>query len=528
VDYNFEQNWQTPLVVAVCFNDANMANQLLVMGAVYKPQNLIRGTCSPVRLAIRLGRTRMMERLLMVPTIDWSVYNLNLALEFAIESKNEQIIRLIVNAGSKVDHPLRDPLRGEKTALAVAVELNDSPLVEYLLRAGAKPNRRMYVEGETLQVGPQSLLRKAVSDWNIEIVQLLLEAGANVNYDRMFDNRSKYIPSRGTALEAACGNGDQELTRLLIDAGAEINAPCTGICGGKTAFQAAAAQGHLGIVQLLLDARVDVNAPAAELSGRTALQAAAEYGNLDLVQLLLDAGADVNAPAAKNNGRTALQAAAENGRHEVLKLLIHAGADHDIPPARGHGMTALGLAVKAHCSQTVRLLLEFKADLDCGSTYDGRFLLPIQAAARSGRIDLVDMLYERGANINAAANDRWGRTALQAAAEEGHLEMVRWLLARGAQVNAPIAGNCWLTALQAASWAGAFDIVYVLLEHDADVNAAPSGSWTALETAAFRGRLDIVRLLLNVGAETIGSRALEYAIEEGHEGVVEMLEVYDF
>ena len=56
------------------------------------------------------------------------------------------------------------------------------------------------------------------------------------------------------------------------------------------------------------------------------------------------------------------------------------------------------------------------------------------------------------ANVNAAAADYRGRTALQAAAEGGHLEVVERLLVANANVNVATA-NSYLgrTALQAVA-----------------------------------------------------------------------------
>ena len=65
--------------------------------------------------------------------------------------------------------------------------------------------------------------------------------------------------------------------------------------------------GNVELVKMLLDAGADVNAPPAKsYRAKTALQAAAERGNVELVRMLLDAGANVNAPPAADDGRTVL------------------------------------------------------------------------------------------------------------------------------------------------------------------------------------------------------------------------------
>lgn len=84
------------------------------------------------------------------------------------------------------------------------------------------------------------MLLAASSNGLEEIVKLLLKAGANVNPE---------FGSNDNALEAASLNDHEEIVRLLIEAGAFINAE-----GGYhgNALQAASAIGHEGITRLLL------------------------------------------------------------------------------------------------------------------------------------------------------------------------------------------------------------------------------------------------------------------------------------
>jgi ankyrin repeat protein len=60
----------------------------------------------------------------------------------------------------------------------------------------------------------------------------------------------------GSALQAAAENGSEQVVQLLLDAGADVN-----IIGGYfgSALQAAAANGGEQVVRLLLDAGADVN-----------------------------------------------------------------------------------------------------------------------------------------------------------------------------------------------------------------------------------------------------------------------------
>ncbi|KAE9385780.1 ankyrin, partial [Gymnopus androsaceus JB14] len=56
---------------------------------------------------------------------------------------------------------------------------------------------------------------------------------------------------------------------------------------------------------------------------------------------------------------------------------------------------------------------------------------PLMIAAEIGHLDVVSVLIEEGANVNAQSED--GSTALRQASQEGHLEIVKLLLNHGAE-----------------------------------------------------------------------------------------------
>jgi hypothetical protein len=124
----------------------------------------------------------------------------------------------------------------------------------------------------------------------------------------------------GSALQAASNNGHKEIVQLLLESGADVNAQ--GASFGN-ALQAASDNGHKEIVQLLLERGANVNAQPGGHYGN-ALQAASKYGHKDIVQLLLESGAHVNAQGGYNGN--ALQAASDNGHKEIVHLLLERGA----------------------------------------------------------------------------------------------------------------------------------------------------------------------------------------------------------
>jgi ankyrin repeat protein len=110
------------------------------------------------------------------------------------------------------------------------------------------------------------------------------------------------------------------MTKLLLDAGANINTRSATL--HDTALARAAQNGNGPTVRVLLaaGARVDDK----DGSDWTPLFNAALKGDLEIIEALLSAGADVN--ARSSNGWTALKEAQMRGYQNVAQRLKSAGA----------------------------------------------------------------------------------------------------------------------------------------------------------------------------------------------------------
>ena len=78
---------------------------------------------------------------------------------------------------------------------------------------------------------------------------------------------------------------------------------------------------------------------------------------------------------------------------------------------------------------------------------DGAGRTPLMCVAHEGHVELVRLLLDKGADVNAHSGD-YGN-ALQAATSGGHEAVVRLLLEEGADINAQ--GGVYGNAPQAAS-----------------------------------------------------------------------------
>lgn len=218
---------------------------------------------------------------------------------------------------------------------------------------------------------------------NENIIEILIAAGADVN-----------VGSSRHGLPLSAAAKSFHWTKRLLDAGAKVNGKLPGL---PTALQSACAQPNIDIIQLLLDAGADVNAPASPNRGKPALQAAIHVGKTSIIDLLLQHGADCHALAAESHGATALQFAAIDGRIPIAIRLLRAGAEINAPPSITGGRTALEGAAEHGRLDVVSLLLKNDPDMD---GLDARCQRAAKLVAKNGHFVISRLLQEYARNGN--------------------------------------------------------------------------------------------------------------------------------
>lgn len=156
--------------------------------------------------------------------------------------------------------------------------------------------------------------------------------------------------------------------------------------------------------------------------------------------------------------------------------------------------TPLRQAALAGDLPEVRRLLDSGADPnapDVGS--------PLYFAAQRGHTDVVTLLVERGADVNAVT--RFG-TALQIAARGNRTSIVELLLRNGADPNLP-GGEYRNTPLHEAAAHGAAEAALLLLKNGADVNSRNKLRHPPIHLAAGKGKDEMVALLRAHGAAPV-------------------------
>jgi uncharacterized protein len=375
---------------------------------------------------------------------------------------NSTIMRLLLANGA--DLVVRD--HAGETLLMAAARAGDAAAITLLVELGAD-----------LEAGDspyeQTALMLAARTGNDAAVAALLQAGANHMAMTRVGPEPRFGPNggtRGEGVEKAPARGMRQA-----------------IPGGKTALMYAAREGHLGSVRLLLDAGANID--AADPNGITPLIFAASNDRMEVAQFLVERGANIQ--TLDWYGRSALWAAIDvrnmdtpnpplgNGidRARVLRfitLLLERGADPnsrivEMPVVRRHVLPLGSLSWVDFTGET-----------------------PFIRAALAGDVAVMRLLLKHGADPLLATSG--GTTSLMAAAgvnwvvsqtwDEGPaalLEAVQICLDAGVDVNA--ANTMGVRAIHGAANRGSDNIIRLLAEHGADLTALDGNGRSAQDWA---------------------------------------------
>ena len=119
-------------------------------------------------------------------------------------------------------------------------------------------------------------------------------------------------------------------------------------------------------------------------------------------------------------------------------------------------------------------------------------------AAKQGHVDIVKVLLQNGADVNAVTLNR--KTGLHFAAQFGHVEVVIVLIQNGADVNAVAIYRDTPLLLACNEEYFQFTVAELLIQNGADVNAVNGLKRSALHKAIDRGHFCLVMLLIQKDA----------------------------
>jgi uncharacterized protein len=428
--------------------DLDMADLLIAAGANVKAAN--RDGVTPLWLAAQNGNAAMIEKLLKAGA-DPNERDPNGQTPLMMASRNGNPDAIKALLDHKADANVKENLRGT-TALMWATEQVHPEAVKVLLaygadyRAATNPDTR----NSRLNIAPTVKARAAseVSFSRSVEGRGRRAAGAAGAADSDFAAffRGPQVKDGGglTPLVFAAREDCLECARFLVEAGADVNQVTN---YGWSPLLTATQNKHYKLAAYLLDHGANPNLP--NKGGWTPLYLATDnrdieagdypvrkpdMDHLDFIKLLIAKGANVNAricgvQSTKDDckgdttetrtnftmqwlyedGATAFLRAAQSGDVELMKLLLDHGADPKIPTA--HNDTALAVASgigwvegvtfewsPAESLEAVKMCLELGIDVNA---VDDQGRTALHGAAHKGRTDVIQLLVDHGANLEA-------------------------------------------------------------------------------------------------------------------------------
>ena len=292
-----------------------------------------------------------------------------------------------------------------------------------------------------------------------------------------------------------CSNGSIQEIQEALQQGANPNASITAGKKGITQLIAAALNNDDSrVFRILLKAGADINAQNED--GWTALTIAAVTQNVDVVDILVKAGAKIGAEELTN--------ATLNENSGVMNVLARAVENMS---AKGKPGWAV-IMDKAKLNKNPELATALSkagasvySQVHARTGTDATHLMMI-AVQNEENIKVIDTLIKAGAKLNAYFGDEKQTILMMAAAFNDNPKVINALVKAGANINAK--DNEGRTPLMYSAGKNYnLEVLTELLKAGADVNVHDNDGWTALmDAAGHNDNPKIVSALLKAGAKT--------------------------
>lgn len=452
-----DQNMRTPLELLAWNQNYPMINQM------------IKGVCdweSALLKAAAGGQCHIVTSILGCVQADIS-HVLHEAWSAAVREDRLPVCKILLTAGLDVN---REGVSG-RSPFWHAVACGAKKVVTHLIKTLHPPKCRSPSVGRipsqdrlkgvvdlSLYCNGMTALHKALSNSDTEIVQILLEAGANVHQKDQWNASAIHIAVQANSLKAV---------RLLLLHAADVEQRLN----GKTPLDIAVSCSYASIVQLLLEKGAKIHNAYEKLNASDALT----------VQVLLRF---MDPKCAQKTFCTAL----DRIDLPILERLINMV---DLNERVWSEPTPLIWAAKRNVPSVVQLLLKGGPNVHA---VDARGLAALYWAAERGHERVVQLLLEKGTDVNLKSCYGW--TALHGAAYSGHEKVAQLLLEHGAFVNATnMVGE---TPLHVAAGVGARNVAHTLLQRGAVIDHRRNDGITPLHNAISYGRRKLVRFILEM------------------------------
>jgi ankyrin repeat protein len=206
---------------------------------------------------------------------------------------------------------------------------------------------------------------------------------------------------------------------------------------------------------------------------------AARCGDLTKLESMLEA--DPALAGQKNQlGQSAILLAKYHRQQPAVDFLLSRDPDLTL-----HEACAVG------AMDAVKRLVRDRGRLIDTHSPDG--FTPLTLACFFGHAEVAEHLVDQGANVNLAATNQMAVAPIHAASAARRVDLVRMLINSGADVNARQQQG--FVPLHAAAQQGDEAMAKLLLDHGADLNAHCDSGQCALDFAMLQGHSAMVALL---------------------------------
>jgi ankyrin repeat protein len=304
---------------------------------------------------------------------------------------------------------------------------------------------------------------------------------------------------------AAISNKDPDITLELLRRGMAIEEKDH---EGNTPLLRAAINGKTGVVKVLLEHGAETEVRNLQSQSTPLLHAIAR-SHISAAQCLVENGAHLSAETKL--GWQAIHEAVRFAAKPVISMLIDRGQLEiavDRPSSQAmHGLRPLHIAVREMNAEIIKMLVEKGANIEARTHLQLRTPFLNIAETRMSRVAKTDkemlamakLLVNLGADVRAV--DNLGNNLLFGAARERAVSLFEFLLEQGLGIDSESATG--VTVLQVAAIGGKTETIKYLLQKGADKLHQTNIGKTALHMAVSWGRLDAVKLLATIRGQEL-------------------------
>lgn len=374
----------------------------------------------------------------------------------AVKSGDIQNIKILLS--QNVNPNIKDErgyslihIAAENNKIESIKTLKNSPYIDFntLLQTNSTINIQ---NNRSLDASYYSAMDIATVNNNFEIVKLLIDYGANINFQMEYKPRSEFLASRyanprilelylnkniyllmnsedviSLIKSAVLGNNIANINYLVRNLGIDVDTKDT-----NTMLHYAVSEGSVEALNELIKLRANVNNTNADF--QTPLHYAVEnnsYRMKESVSSLLLSKANPN--IKDKNGNTALHLAVINAHKspdyiDIINNLIKNNADVNI--LNNDNQNALNIAVENNNTDASNILINAKANLN--NIHNG--YAPIHIAVKNNNISILKNLLLNKAYIDIK-DEKKGYTPLCMAIENNNFEICKMLITNNASMD---------------------------------------------------------------------------------------------